>query len=86
MIARDPKIRIRDIAALLDITERATQKIVADLVRTGYVSREREGRRNVYSVRMDLPLHIPFQRDLDIAALVELLTADDHSATPSTLR
>jgi hypothetical protein len=66
----------------LDITERATQKIVADLVRTGYVSRERDGRRNVYSVRTDLPLHIPFQRDLDIAALVELLTADDHCAMP----
>jgi DNA-binding IclR family transcriptional regulator len=47
LIARDPRIRIRAIAALLDIPERAAQLIVSDLTRTGYVDSERQGRRNV---------------------------------------
>lgn len=79
LIARDQRIRIRDIARLLDITERAAQRIVADLSKTGYLEHEREGRRNVYSVKTDLPLHLPFQRDIDIKALLGILgtTADE---------
>ena len=50
LITHDPRARMRDIAALLNITERAAQRIVADLVRAGYVHRERDGRRNRYSV------------------------------------
>jgi hypothetical protein len=73
LIAHDPRIRLRDIARLLDITERATQRIVADLVRGGYVDRQREGRRNVYSVRTELPLALPIQRDIQIGALLAVL-------------
>jgi DNA-binding MarR family transcriptional regulator len=73
LIARDPRIRIRDIADLLDITERAAQRIVADLASTGYIDREREGRRNLYQVRTHLPLRLPFQRDLDIKSLLAIL-------------
>jgi predicted ArsR family transcriptional regulator len=86
LIARDPRIRIRDIADLLDITERAAQRIVADLVSTGYVDREREGRRNLYQVRTHLPLRLPFQRDLDIKSLLAILeTSDDPEVIPSTV-
>src|ERR1700692_4540310 len=70
LIAQDLRIRMRDIAALLDITERATQRIVADLERAGYIDREREGRRNVYTVGTHLPLGLPTQRDIDIRALL----------------
>ena len=73
LIADDPRIRMRDIAALLNVTERATQRIVADLARAGYIDRQREGRRNVYTVRTDLPLGLPLQRDVDIGALVGVL-------------
>ena len=55
LIARDQRIRIRDIASMLDITERAAQRIVADLSNAGYINREREGRRNVYSLKTGLP-------------------------------
>jgi len=84
LIARDPRIRIRDIASLLDITERAAQRIVADLVSTGYLDREREGRRNVYHIRTHLPLRLPFQRDLDVKALLAIVaTPDDPSVETS---
>ena len=87
LIARDPRIRVRDIATLLDITERATQRIVADLISTGYLEREREGRRNVYHVKTHLPLRLPFQRDLDIISLLAILTTpEDEGVSPDVVR
>ena len=86
LIARDPRIRIRDIADQLEITERAAQRIVADLASTGYIDREREGRRNLYHVRTHLPLRLPFQRDLDIRSLLAILeTSDDSDATSTSV-
>ena len=80
LIAHDQRIRIRDIAGRLLITERATQRIVADLARAGYIEREREGRRNLYSVRTDIPLGLPIQRDIDIGSLLAILVAEDELA------
>lgn len=79
LIAHDPQIRMRDIARLLDITERRTQRIVADLAAAGYIEREREGRRNRYTVSTHLPLGLPTQRDADIGSLLTLLPRADGS-------
>jgi hypothetical protein len=73
LIADDPQIRIRDIARLLGITERATQSIVSDLDRSGYIERERVGRRNNYNVSTHLPLGLPTQRDADLRSLLAIL-------------
>jgi DNA-binding MarR family transcriptional regulator len=40
-IARNPEARIRDIAAVADLTERTVQAIVADLEEAGYLTRTR---------------------------------------------
>ena len=79
LTASDPRIRMRDIARLLNITERATQRIVADLDKAGYVDRERDGRRNLYTVRTHLPLGLPTQRDTDIGSLLTILPAPGDS-------
>jgi len=77
VIAHDPQIRIRDIAGLLDITERATQRIVAELAEAGYIDRERKGRRNLYNVKTHMPVGLPTQRDIDIEALLAILHRND---------
>ena len=77
LIAGDPRIRMRDIASGLGITERATQRIVADLAAAGYVDRAREGRRNLYEVRTDMPLGLPLQRDVDIGTLLAIVAAKE---------
>jgi hypothetical protein len=64
---------MRDIAGAVGITERAAQRIVSDLIEAGYVSRRRDGRRNEYSVRTDLPLLLPDQRDVDLGSLLNVL-------------
>ena len=55
-IARDPDVRLRDIAIELEITERSAYAIVGDLAAAGYVVKEREGRRNRYDIQRGLPL------------------------------
>lgn len=77
LIAGDPRIRVRDLASRLGITERATQRIVADLAAAGYVDRAREGRRNIYEVRTDMPLGLPLQRDVDIGTLLAIVATHD---------
>ncbi|MHB8469161.1 MAG: helix-turn-helix transcriptional regulator [Gaiellaceae bacterium] len=85
LIARDARIRIRDLADRLHITERATQRIVADLAQAGYIDREREGRRNIYSVRADMPLGLPLQRDVEIGSLLAILgPQDEPPAVPAS--
>jgi hypothetical protein len=78
-IAEDPRVRMRDVARIVDITERAAQRIVADLVGAGYVSRTREGRRNSYTVRTDLPVALPADRDIDLNSLLRVLLPGDAS-------
>ena len=58
-IADDPDVRIRDIAASLDITERRTHGIVTDLTAAGYLIKTKEGRRNRYEVQSHLPIPEP---------------------------
>jgi len=84
LIANDRRIRMRDMARRLDITERAAQRIVADLVRAGYVVREREGRRNRYTVLNDAPLGFPIQRDIDVGSLLAVLDVQDEARDEPT--
>src|SRR5579859_2266294 len=72
-IAHDPEARMRDIADKVGITERAAQRIVADLIESGYVERTRVGRRNHYAINPTIEMRHQLQRGLEIGALLELL-------------
>src|ERR1700723_2327937 len=73
-IARDPRIRLRDIADCLGITERRTYDIVSDLTEAGYVVKEKEGRRNRYEVQGHLPLPDDVAQEQAIGEVLQLLT------------
>ena len=75
-IARDPEARLRDIAEAVGITERAVQRIVADLVDSGFVSRERVGRRSRYTLNRDAKMRHPAQYDHEIGEMLDLLERD----------
>lgn len=74
-IARDPEALMRDIARDVGITERAVQKIVADLEASGHITHEREGRRNRYSLRPARRLRHPIEAHRSVADLIALLPA-----------
>ena len=71
-LAHDPGARLRDVAELVGVTERAVQRIVADLEGAGYLQRERSGRRNVYQVDDALPLRHALESHRPVAALLAL--------------
>lgn len=73
-IARDPEIRLRDIAVALGITERRAYDIVSDLAEAGYVIKEREGRRNRYQIQEHLPLPEDPQQEQAIGEVLRVLT------------
>ena len=73
VISSDSGIRLRDIAAAVGITERGAHKIVNELVEEGYVLREREGRRNRYKVKAELPLRHPLVEERAVGDLLAVL-------------
>jgi hypothetical protein len=72
-IAHDPGSRLRDIASMLDITERTAYGIVTDLSEGGYVVKEKDGRRNRYQIQDHLPLPEPIIGERTIGEVLDLL-------------
>ena len=72
-VADDPGIRLRDIAAAVGITERAAHRIVSELVEEGYVLREKQGRRNHYTIVTKLPMRHPLVQGREVGELLEVL-------------
>jgi DNA-binding IclR family transcriptional regulator len=76
-IARDPEVRLRDIADAVGITLGSAQRILGDLVQGGYVQRERYGRRSRYLINRDAPmLRHAAQDGQNIGGLLDLLRLD----------
>jgi DNA-binding MarR family transcriptional regulator len=76
-LQRDPNARSRDIAQRVGITERAAQRIVADLIKSGYVESERVGRRNRYRINTDIAMRHPAQDGHEIGELLKLLRLEN---------
>ena len=76
-ISRDPGLRLRDLAAALDITERSAYGIVDDLVEAGYVMKEKDGRRNRYRVQAQLPLPERVTQERTIGEVLGVLVDAD---------
>ena len=85
-IARDPGVRLRDIAATVGITERSAFGIVSDLAAAGYIVKEKDGRRNSYRVEAHLPVPESADRHLAIGDLLAFLGGSSAGGSPGTER
>jgi predicted transcriptional regulator len=72
-IARQPTIRISEVARSVGIGERAAQKIIADLVDDGFLTRTKEGRRNRYEVNHNARFRHPLHSHIEIGPLLAVL-------------
>ena len=81
-IARDPGIRLRDIGQRVGITERAAHRIVVELADAGYITRQRNGRRNLYTINAHFPLPDPIAREQNVGELLAILTHPPQSKRP----
>ena len=73
-LMEDPELRGRDIAEKVGITERATQKIISDLVEEGFLKRKRIGRRNHYELKVDKRLRHPLEKHKTLRDLMEAVS------------
>src|ERR1700748_404687 len=81
LVSHDPGVRLRDIAASLDITERSAFGIITDLVEAGYVVKEKTGRRNRYHIQAHLPLPEPTTQERTVGEVLALLAGTDSRAS-----
>jgi predicted ArsR family transcriptional regulator len=72
LIAETPGIRLRDVAGQVGITERAAQRIVAELEASNYLTHETVGRRNQYELRPHAHLRHPLEDDVEVGKLLDL--------------
>lgn len=75
-ISEDPDITLREVALKVGITERATQRIVAELEADGYLRHERKGRRNHYELADDAPLRHSIESHVEIGDILRVLKKD----------
>ena len=84
-IAHDPGVRLRDIAAMVGVTERSAHDIVTDLVDAGYVVKDKAGRHNRYRIQEHLPLRDPISRERTIGEMLGLLVGTNAEVDPGVV-
>lgn len=72
-LAREPELRLRDVAERVGVTERAVQRIVADLEEAGYLIRHKTGRQNEYEIAGEGPMRHPVESHRTVQALIDLV-------------
>lgn len=72
-LAKNPSMRIRDLADEVNITQRAIQRIVTELLEEGYLNKERQGRRNIYSICDNRALKHPIEWHKSTSDLIQLI-------------
>ena len=82
-LSRNNNLRLRDMASLIGITERAVHKIITDLESAGIITRKRSGRCNEYSISADKPLRHPLEAHCTVGELIGLVA--DHDQAPEDL-
>ena len=79
-LASDATLRVRDLAQMVGITERAVQRILVDLESAGVLERERAGRRNRYTMTADAPLRHPLEESCSVGGLLKWILAQRRAA------
>ncbi|MGJ8676307.1 MAG: helix-turn-helix transcriptional regulator [Akkermansiaceae bacterium] len=74
-LARNSDRPLREIALDIGITERAVQRIVADLEEGGFLTRERSGRQNSYKLNHEKALRHSLEAHRNIGDLLSVLTS-----------
>lgn len=74
-------LTLRDVAQMVGITERAVQRIVADLAAAGIIERHRIGRRNHYLINRSATMRHAAQSEHHVGPLLDLLRPKDERDT-----
>jgi DNA-binding transcriptional ArsR family regulator len=72
-LARGEAPTARELSIHIGITERAVQVILAELTEAGYLIKQKDGRRNVYTVNLRGRLRHPLEAHHTVGDLIAVL-------------
>jgi DNA-binding transcriptional ArsR family regulator len=72
-LAENPRLSLREVSLLVGVTERSVQRIVTDLEEAGYITKEKVGRNNQYSIKEKIPLRHPLEKHCTVGQLLDLI-------------
>ena len=82
-VVQESDNRLRRIAECVGITERATHRIIADLVEAGYLTKHRLGRQSYYEVHAEMPLRHPLEGEAQVGDLLRPLRRREPLPAPA---
>ena len=77
----DPELRVRDLAQMVGITERAVQRILSDLEDAGVIRIGKQGRRNRYRILRSARLRHPLEHHCSVGGLLDWVHAHSGGRT-----
>lgn len=77
LLNQDPSLVLRTVAARIGITERAVQRIIAELEEGGFIEREKVGRQNHYRILLNKPLRHSIENHRTIGDLLSLICGNN---------
>lgn len=80
LLSRSPSLVLREVALRIGITERAVQRIIADLEAGGFIERVKVGRQNHYRIRADRPLRHRNESHRTIGELLALINGSSGAS------
>jgi len=72
-LSRNPQCTTREMASTINVTERTIHRVLIDLEKEGYITRQRAGKGNIYQINTEHGLKHELTRDLTVGDLLDLL-------------
>jgi predicted transcriptional regulator len=72
-VAQQPRITARELSSTIGVTERATLRILNELIDEGYITKAREGRNNRYRIIPEQAISSRGLNDLAVEAFLKML-------------
>lgn len=82
LLAKHPRITALDLAESIGVRERAIRRIIADLEAAGYIKKKKEGRRNTYTIDLNMPLRHQTHQHIAIGNFLEALAWERVAGNP----
>ena len=83
-ISQHPQCTARQMALAINTTERTIHRVLEDLEKEGYITRQRTGRGNIYQINHEHGLRHEITRDSVVGDLINLLGNKKETEAPKT--
>ena len=77
-LSDNPELTMDELAKIEGVTTRSVVNVLNDLVEAGYITKERQGRKNHYTINLSSPLRHQTSTDRNVGDLISALGQLTH--------